>query len=274
MKEGKMGTISNALEKYKDEQVVNIAPLCRRRPSSDNQPQKTSATDKKHGQMHCNHRLVVITAPDSVEAENFRLLRTQVLFAKDSVKPRTIMVTSAFSGEGKTLVAANFAASIALGIEEYVLAVDCDLRRPSMHEMFGYRNTAGLHEHLSQGKALEDLIIRTNVDKLSILTAGNVPSNPTELIASNIMGEFIEEVKGRYSDRFVVIDSPPGLGVAETNALARHVDGIILVVAAHKTPRKPIQKIVADLGREKILGIVFNGYTAPDDNSRDYYPKH
>jgi protein-tyrosine kinase len=270
-----MGTISNALYKYKEETVVNLEfvsktppqPIVRHEP-------RGSFSVNLAPHIEGNPKLVVIAAPDSAEAENFRLLRAQVLFPKHTARPRTIMVTSALPDEGKTLVMANLAASIALGIEEYVLAVDCDLRQPSMHNLFGYSNAEGLHEHLGRRKRLEELIISTNVDKLSLLTAGNAPPNPTELLSSSIMEEFLEEVKGRYPDRFIVIDSSPSNIAAETSALARHVDGIILVVRAHKTPRKAVKKTIQALGKEKVLGVVFNGYSKSEANYHTYYGKN
>ncbi len=270
-----MGNISNALQKHRTENVIKIEPLYHRGPESKNLHSRKagSLTGNAAGHKY-DPKLVVITEPDSPDAEKFKLLRAQILFAKGRERPRTILVTSALPGEGKTLVAANLAASIALGIEEYVLLVDSDLRVPRLHQMFGYNNVSGLHEHLSNGTELQKLIINTDVDKLSMLTAGSLPANPAELVSSNIMESFIEEVKGRYEDRFIVIDSTPTQLTAEASVLARHVDGIILVVMAHKTPRKVIEKAIQDIGEDKILGIVFNGHSSTNGSYGSYFGKY
>ena len=134
--------------------------------------------------------IVVLSAPDSLDAENFRNLRAQLLFPRDCERRRAIMVTSAFPGEGKTYVASNLAVSLALGINEHVLLVDCDLRRPSVHKLFGYPNTSGLHEHLRGEKELKELIIRTDIEKLSLLPVGSKIPNPAELLSTEMMHRF------------------------------------------------------------------------------------
>ena len=270
-----MGKISDALERHEKEksmkaQRLSIAELEKATKKLAGSPVPRQFVT----QSGFSPKLVVLSAPESIDAENFKVLRSQILFPKDGERPRTIMVTSAFPGEGKTFVAANLAVSIALGIDEYVLLVDCDLRRPQLHEMLGYTNSEGLHEYLTRKKQLPDLIIRTKIDKLSMLTAGNVPQNPTELMSSAMMEEFLEEVKGRYQDRFIVIDSAPSQTTAESNVLAKYVDGIIFVVMAQKSPREIIQKSIEDLERKKILGIVFNGYSQSYKSYRKYYKKY
>lgn len=184
------------------------------------------------------------------------------------------MVTSPFPSEGKSFVAANLAVSISLGIDENVLLIDCDLGRPELQEIFGYTNGSGLTEHLTGEKQLEELIIGTQIDKLSILPAGSAAQNPAEVMSSAVMESFIEQVKRRYQDHFIVIDSAPCLSVAGANLLAKYMDGIILVVRALKSPRKAVHKSIENLGREKILGIVFNGYDIPRRTYNKYYGKY
>ena len=219
-------------------------------------------------------KLAVLSAPESFDAENFKILRSQILFPKDGERPRTIMVTSAFPGEGKTFLSANLAVSLALGIDEYVLLVDCDFRNPNVHKMLGYSNLEGLHEYLTGRRELPDLIIRTRIEKLSLLTAGKSLYSPAELLSSTMMKEFLEEVKGRYQDRFIIIDATPSQVTAEANVLANYVDGIIFVVMAQKAPRETIQRSIENLGKKKILGIVFNGYDQSYKSYRKYYKKY
>ena len=219
-------------------------------------------------------KLVTLSAPDSLDAENFKVLRAQILFAKDRQRPRLIMVTSVFPGEGKTFVSANLAASIAQGIDEHVLLVDCDLRRPDMHQMFGFSNTVGLSEYLRGEKELSDLFIRTKIKKLSILPAGRPTSNPSELLASNKMKSLLQEVKNRYDDRFIILDTAPSQVLAEANVLSKYVDGVIFIVRSQKTPRETIRKGIDVIGKENIIGVVFNGYQQTFRSYGQYYKKY
>jgi exopolysaccharide/PEP-CTERM locus tyrosine autokinase len=259
-----MNKISNALERRKKERLLKVKRL----------PLPSPLDPKRIIQNGFSPNLVALSASESMDAENFKVLKSQVLFPKNGKVPRIVMVTSAYPGEGKTFVSANLAVSLALGIDEYVLLIDCDLRRPSLHEMFGYSNTEGMHEYLTGKRELPDLFIRTRVEKLSLLTAGSSPSNPAELLSSIMMQEFLEEVKGRYQDRFIIIDAPPSQVTAETNVMANNMDGIIFVVMAQKSPRETIQRSIENLGRNKILGIVFNGYNKAHKSYHKYYKKY
>jgi exopolysaccharide/PEP-CTERM locus tyrosine autokinase len=218
--------------------------------------------------------LVMLSSPDSADAETFKVLRGQILFPKDRKVPRSMLVTSTFPGEGKTYVMANLAATLALSIDEYVLAIDADLRRPRLHRMFGYAKVQGLHEYLVGSRKIDELILKSGIEKLSLLPAGKPPRNPTELLSSNMMIKFLDELKEQDHDRFILIDSPPSSVTAETKFLAQHVDGIIYVVMANKTPRKDIEKAIDNLGREKILGIVFNGYEQVRKSYYRYYDRY
>jgi exopolysaccharide/PEP-CTERM locus tyrosine autokinase len=259
-----MNKISSAMERRKKEKLLKVRRL----------PLASPLDPKRIIQNGFSPKLVALSAPDSMDAENFKVLKSQILFPKNGKVPRTVMVTSAFPGEGKTFVSANLAVSLALGIDEYVLLIDCDLRKPSLHEILGCSNAEGVHEYLAGKRELPDLFIRTGVEKLSLLTAGSSPSNPTELLSSTMMKEFLEEVKGRYPDRFIIIDAPPSQVTAETNVMASYMDGIIFVVMAQKSPRETIQRSIENLGRNKILGVVFNGYNKAHKGYNKYYKKY
>ncbi len=205
-----------------------------------------------------NPSLVTVYTPDSIESEQFRMLKNNILFPEKGVPPKNIMVTSASPGEGKTFVATNLAATIAQNIDEYVLLIDCDLRAPFVHKVFGLNNPPGLSEYLSQARPLSSLLVKTFLEKLTILPSGAIPPNPSELLSSEQMRRLLSEVKARYKDRYVIIDTPPPYLTSETNALARHVDGIILVVSQGKTRKKEIQNIIDIYGKEKIMGVVQN----------------
>jgi len=270
-----MGKISDALDRHQKEREIKTETLFPERKSESPAKESVMQVHKEIiSQKNYDPKLVVITAPESYEAENFKLLRAQIMFAKDRKRPRTIMVTSAMPGDGKTFVAANLAASIASGIDEHVLLVDCDLRRADIHRMFGLSDTNGLHEHLAGKKQLSDLLIRTNINKLSILPAGRPPRNPSELLASGAMKAFLEEIRNRYDDRIIILDTAPSQVLAEANILSNFVDGIIFVVRSQKTPREMIRKAIDGLGRDKILGIAFNGYSQERKTYGKYYHKY
>jgi len=182
--------------------------------------------------------LVSILKPESVEAEQFRLLKNNILFPEIGLPPKSIMVTSASPSEGKSFVSANLAASIANSLDEYVLLMDCDLRKPTIHGMFDLPGDKGLSDYLSSNKPLSSLLYKTFIDKLTILPAGPIPSNPSELLSSGQMRKLIHEVTLRYSDRYIIVDTPPPYITSEASAIARQVDGIILVIKHGKTRKK------------------------------------
>lgn len=270
-----MGKISDALDRYKKENAIKTEqlPLERAATLKKEKIGKPSSTELIISEK-INSKLVTFFAPDTIDAENFKILRSQLLFGKESERPRLIMVTSAFPGEGKTFVSANLAVSIAQGIDEYVLLVDCDLRRPDLHNMFGFSNRIGLSEYLSGKNELSELFLRTKIEKLSLLPAGTPSRNASELIASNKMKSLLDEIKNRYDDRFIILDTAPSQVLAEANVLANYVDGIILVVLGHKTPRGEVNKSIEGLGKEKILGIVFNGFNQSYKAYGQYYKKY
>jgi len=215
-------------------------------------------TEVFYDENHIDHNMVTLSRPQSFEAEQFKILRTNLLFPSSGKSPRTIMVTSAVPDEGKSMIAANLAVSIAQSIQEYVLLIDCDIRRPCIHTQFGFDDMPGLSDHLSRGIPVSSLILKTKVNKLSILPGGTLRHNPSELVSSQKMSKLLQEVKYRYSDRFIVIDSPPPKLTAEASALSRQVDGVLLVVEYGRTSREMVSDLVNTIGKEKILGVVFN----------------
>jgi exopolysaccharide/PEP-CTERM locus tyrosine autokinase len=270
-----MGKIADALERHKKENATKVEFLHDAKPMKSVSEEQEIEFARDFCTLHeCDPKLIVLSAPNSADAENFRILRAQVLFARDGNKPKTLMVTSAFPGEGKTFVCANLAASIALGVDEHVLLVDCDLRNPNLHHFLGFKNTRGLSDHLSKKKPLEELIIQTQQEKLFLLPAGKSPPNPSELLSSTNMNGLLEKVRERYQDRLIVLDAPPSNIAAETSFLARHVDAIIFVIMAGKISRDVITRTMDNLGKDKILGIVFNGYNPSRKAYYKYSPQY
>ncbi len=215
--------------------------------------------------------LVVLNSPNSHIGESFRFLRSRVMRPSSGQPPRTILVTSALMEEGKTFVACNLAASISQSLEEHVLLIDADLRSPSVHKVFelhAYRE--GLSTLLSSDVPLPTLLRKTNVRKLTILPAGNSTVTPSELLSSAKMKSLIREVRDRYTDRFVIIDSPPLELTPEASVIANEVDAVILVVRHGRTPRDAVKSALGKIQKEKLLGVVYNGYDEPRNGSGSY----
>jgi capsular exopolysaccharide synthesis family protein len=205
-----------------------------------------------------DQNMVSLLAPKSFESEQFKILRTNLLYPISGTPPRSVLVTSVNPGDGKSFIAANLAVSVALNINRHVLLLDCDLRKPTIHRQFGLGNVPGLSEYLTQGVLLPSLLVQTKIERLTILPGGSPPPNPSELLSSDRMSALLEEVTSRYKDRLIIIDSPPPTMTAETGVLARMVEGIILVARFSKTDRNELKSLVELLGKEKIVGSVLN----------------
>ena len=202
-------------------------------------------------------KMVSFLAPSSMETEQFRRMRTLIKLGVASA-PKTIMVTSAVSGEGKSFVASNLASIIAVELNSHALLVDCDLRNPSITRWFGLQEKRGLSDYLVKEAEIQDLLIKTSIDKLSIITGGSIQDNPVELVGSNKMKTLIQDLKSRYEDRYIIIDSSPILATTEPSVLNEMVDGIILVVKSGETPRETVQQAIRLLNKNKILGVILN----------------
>lgn len=226
---------------------------------------KFSSSDK------INEELLILNQPHSFLSEQFRIFRTRYLSLNNDKSMRTILVTSALSEEGKTMVASNLAISIAQGFDEHVLLIDADLRKPALHERFTLKPNDGLVGFLNNEHRLTDVLQKTDLHNLTVLPSGKPPENPSKLIASAKMHQLVEDIKARYEDRFIIFDSSPVQQTSEPTILAKQVDGILLVVHAGKTDRELVKKTVGILGKDKILGIIFNHSSETIKSYYHYY---
>ena len=238
-----MGKMFEALQKAEKERIQ--------------EPQEESIKTLIDGAI-LDNKLVSFFQPGSIVAEQFRKLRTYLLRPALKNPPKTILVTSALSGEGKSLISINLAISIAIELQSHALLVDCDLRNPTLSRWFGLQEAKGLSDYLLGQIELPDLIVKTRIDKLSLLCGGSTQENPVELIGSNKMEAMVNELKSRYTDRYIIFDSSPVLATTEPNVLDKMVDGILVVVRAGETPRESVQQAVKMLQQDKILGVVLN----------------
>ena len=205
-----------------------------------------------------NDKVVSFFAPSSMVTEQFRRLRTLIIKPGAVNTPKIIMVASAMSGEGKSLVSVNLASIIAAELNSHALLMDCDLRNPSLTRWFGLDERKGLSDYLTGETEINDLIINTSIDKLAIISGGTIKENPVELISSDKMKNLIRDLKSKYENRYIIIDSSPILATTEPSVLNDIVDGIILVVKSGDTPRETVQQAVRLLNKNKILGVVLN----------------
>jgi protein-tyrosine kinase len=222
-----------------------------------------------------NSHIVTITDPYSHAAEEYRKLRARVLRATEKGFQNTIMVTSALDGEGKTITGINLAVAIAYELDHTVLLVDADLRKPSVHAYLGLQPERGLSEYLLSQAQLPDVLVKTGIGKLVLLPAGNPPENPAELIASERMRDMVLELKDRYRDRYIIIDSSPLLMTADSISLCDYVDGVIFVTRAGVTDPKTAVQALSLVKDHTILGTVFNDASSyPAKGRNSYYYRY
>ena len=206
-------------------------------------------------------RLLRAVNDDPLTIEVFNKLRSNILYPSDGrTVPKSIMVASSIPKEGKSFVTANLGVSLASGMDQYCLLVDCDLRQPNLAQLFGINRKYGLVDFLTEQVDLSKLIVKTSVPKLSVLPAGKAPQNPAELLSSKRMKKLMQEISHRYDDRIVIFDSPPMLAAAESIILSGEVDAVILVVRQAKVKKGEVQKFLEAVDQKKILGIVFNDH--------------
>jgi exopolysaccharide/PEP-CTERM locus tyrosine autokinase len=197
--------------------------------------------------------------------EDFRIIKRPLLkraFAATAPGTRPgnlIMITSSLPGEGKTFCAINLAMSIAMELDHTVLLIDADVARPSVLSTLGLPAERGLMDVLLDDKLdVADVMLRTNVDTLSILPAGTSNPRATELLASQTMNTLVEEIANRYPDRIVIFDSPPLLLTSEAHVLASHMGQIVVVVEAEETTQHAVQEALAQLEGMDNVNLIYN----------------
>ncbi|MBU3144965.1 CpsD/CapB family tyrosine-protein kinase [Clostridium sp. CF012] len=201
--------------------------------------------------------LIALKNPKSRSAEAFRTLRTNIQFSSLDTELKSILVTSAGSGEGKSTVMANLAITMAESGKRVIL-IDCDLRKPSIHKKMGVTNSMGLTNVLVQNIKKEECMVESNVENLFILTSGPIPPNPAELLGTKKMRDFIEDLKNEFD--MVLIDAPPVLAVTDAQILSTISDGVIFVASygeAQKNAMVDAKELIDKVGG-KVIGIVFN----------------
>lgn len=242
---------------------ATVVPLRSRRPiqrdEPTDEPPVTALPRPPDRHLSPEEHLVSLTTPHSVEAEQFRALRHLIEQAKLEANVQLVAVTSAAQGDGKSLVAANLAGSLAQNPEARVLLIDADLRAPSLHSLLGLKGSQrGVAELVhNPDTALDDVLVARSKYNLYVLPAGTERGVPYEVLKSQKFQSALAETRARFD--YVIVDTPPVTMFPDTRLLEDHVDGFLLVVGAHKTPRKLVEEAASMFEEEKLLGCVFNG---------------
>jgi capsular exopolysaccharide synthesis family protein len=203
-------------------------------------------------------------------ADHFRVLRAHVLKFLGKKSGKSLGVTSSSPGEGKSLVAANLAVSIALDLKFSVLLVDCDLRRPSLQSTFSLSRGPGLTDYLLDKAELHECLVNPGIEHLVLLPAGSSIGNSSEMLASPQMLELANELKDRYPNRIVVCDLPPLLASDDTLTFLPQLDGCLLVVEERKTRTSVLQHTLDMLSDVDVMGTVLNRCDVPSGYSYYY----
>jgi capsular exopolysaccharide synthesis family protein len=218
--------------------------------------------------------LLTQVAPQSPRAESFRQIRTNLQFAHVSHDSKSVLVTSSLPGEGKSTTAVNMAIALAQAGQRVAL-IDADLRRPMVGEYLGLDGNAGLTTLLIGRAKLDDLMQPWGTDDLNVLTSGQIPPNPSELLGSSSMTELIAGLEREYDA--VVIDAPPLLPVTDAAVLAQRVGGVVLVVGSQIVKSTDVQKSLSalEMVEADLLGVVLNRLPPkdPDAYSYTYYSR-
>jgi capsular exopolysaccharide synthesis family protein len=201
--------------------------------------------------------LVTLHAPKSNTSENFRKIRTNIIFSSPEANRRTLLVTSAVPREGKTLVASNLAIVMAQSGKR-VLLIDSDLRRPMVHKVLGLENTKGLSSYLAGLANFDGILASTPIENLTVVTSGPIPPNQSELLGSEPMRAFLSEATKRFD--LTILDCAPVTSVADALVLGSMVDGVIEVVKSHSTARGLLEQSTQHLRdvNAKLIGIILN----------------
>ena len=221
-------------------------------------------TTKGNGNI-VDERLVIVTQPYSIAAEQYRVLSTRLSLLTRSKPSYVLVVTSAVKGEGKTFTTLNMAISMAQDFEEDILLIEGDLKHPDIHEYLKQNPGFGLVDVLEGKVEFDSATVDLFNGRLKILLAGTTAGNPLKLIASERMEELLAMARKQF--KIILIDTPPVIPLADINLYSTFADGILVVIKAGKTPRSLVKKAVETLPGDKIVGMVLNEV---DESSSPY----
>lgn len=218
-------------------------------------------------------KLITNFSPKSPVSEAYRSLRTNILFANLDQTMKTLVVSSSATKEGKSTTVANLAITMSQ-MGSRVLIIDADLRRPTIHSLFKLDRQIGLSNALLGTYTLDEVIKPSGVENLDVITAGDIPPNPSELLSSNAMHKALSILTQRYD--MILLDSPPLIAVTDAAVLSTKADGVLMVVSSGYVTRKEVERAIQLLQnvRAKLLGIFLNGLDIKRIYGSYYYYYH
>lgn len=224
-------------------------------------------------QLDTNERpsLVTLTRPSSVIAEQFRTIRTNIQFSMVDKNLKTLVITSAGPGAGKSTISANLAVTFAMQGKK-VLIVDADMRKPTVHKTFRLPNRDGLTTLLTERDVeIKDIAHRLDTEGLFVITSGVIPPNPSELLASNRMNQLMLEFEELFD--LIIFDMPPIIAVTDAQVMSSKADGTIFVVNKDGEDKEMVTKSKELLEKVKanVIGVVLNRVELKGDNNYYYY---
>ncbi len=257
---------------------LGMVPLCVR--------DRTKTTGKKRGLLTWmrNRRgqtipqedldMMMVKYPRSAMAESIRHLRTSLMLSVSGGPPEAIVVTSPHPGEGKSTISLNLAIALAQDGHRVVI-LDCDLRRPRLHQVFHLDNVPGLTSFLTGNSSREAILKSTEVDNLFLISAGPIPPNPAELLNSQTYKNLLQDLRREFNH--IIIDTPPTLGFADARVVALQADGVLLVAKHQSTSREAgrLARQFLSQVNARMLGMVLNQLGSSDLRRHDlYYQKY
>lgn len=214
-------------------------------------------------------RLVSITDERSIGAEKLRVVATRLRHLRNKKDYSTVLVTSSMKGEGKSMMAANLALTFAKQVRRDTLVIDCDLRCPTLHSLFGVDSSPGLVDWWEQDLPLNQVLRKHPELPLWFLPAGGVPEQPLEILQSQRFADLIAKVGGMF--RWVLLDSPPLTPMADSSVLCHLAEGVLLIVREGITSATVMRTAMDSLERKKLLGVVVN---ESSNTERRYYDQY
>lgn len=229
-----MGKITSALKKAAEERLGRLERMSQIR-------ERDQMIIKKMRDSKVDPSIITYFDPKAVISEQYKILRTNILSLNKGKPPKIFVVTSSLPSEGKTVTSLNLAFVLAQSMNKpRVLFVDADLRRGRASKYLGVDQPLGFTEYLGGSATLEDVMFHLEDDNLSFITAGGVPENPAELLASDKMKQFLDQVRPNFDH--VIIDTPPIISVTDAGIVGAMVDGVMIVIQAGRTQRGIVRR--------------------------------
>lgn len=245
-----MGKITDALRKAAENRFERIEKITKLK-------ERNSFIVRKIGDSKIDPRIVAYFDPKATITEQYKVLRTNVLSINKNKPPKVLVVTSAIHNEGKTITALNLAVTIAHATKKpKVLLVDADMRRGRAAKYLGVEQKAGLSDVLKGEASAEEALFQLDIENLTFVTSGPVPDNPSELLDSENMRNFITDMRMKFDH--VIIDTPPIISVTDAGIVGAQADGVVVIIQAGRTQRGVLHRAteLLEQSRAEVLGYV------------------